>query len=505
MISSISLPDIKKDGEGQEWLGVKMEEEKKPMEAVESSQLTHETKSEITKMEIDDSAPSDSLVNGVGRDLKPLVSGPENKRGVKEELEPVVIKADTAARLSSSSEHCSPNEERARAHTTARATSNISKLENTQNPVPPPAFPSTSPTQDHDFGPSENSTVSSITKENATTAIKWEPVDVILNQDSPSISEQPSLKRHRMLIDAVVLPKLASVWIERKNNNRKIEQYRNPAVKKPKEIRFNLDTVRERLELIGLDLFPIDLEQEVLDVTMRRDFIAQHYGGNHQARFISGFLVIPANNLVLKLGKSHFLYPSLENNPECPERPGAPGLLFNVYYPVRNLDDEGAEDLQEGPGVGYEAPNRTGRYTLIVRLGPPYLVLSRRVRNRTSSTTNEPRMDAAKTQGRQPTKKEAKAAAETEAAAEEAAKSAAKARGEKYIPTVATPEEIGGALARGEMIVAVSTLNGILSQEAILCHSKTRGETGSWIDEFEEQDENPVEICVEWQEAEVGR
>ncbi|KAJ6579557.1 hypothetical protein DFH09DRAFT_330667 [Mycena vulgaris] len=252
----------------------------------------------------------------------------------------------------------------------------------------------------------------------------------------------------------------------------------------------SLDTVRERLQLIGLDLYPIDLEKEVLDVTVRRDFIAEHYGGNVQ-------ITRPtiAEAFVEKTGKSKFLYPNLSYNPHCPEIPGAPGLLFNAYYPCAG----------EGPRVEQDPAT----YALIVRLdssiwsylgeyqkGPaPQLTVPEWKQQSPQVRKQWPKQIAEKgwglpmricvalrkQLGRQPTREEAETAEVAQKTAKKLAQKGvktengaktvrgrivkakivkgrtAKGKNVKYVPNV-TAQEISDALDRGELILSVSTL-----------------------------------------------
>ncbi|KAJ7721341.1 hypothetical protein DFH07DRAFT_932839 [Mycena maculata] len=157
-------------------------------------------------------------------------------------------------------------------------------------------------------------------------------------------------KRHRVFMDAVIIPTLASVRraeAERKEIHRKLELLRNPIVKKPKNTpTLCLDTVRARLEPIGYDLYPIDLEKDIRDVTVRRDFMSEHYGGNPQETYPK----ISAT-FVEKTGMEFFMYLNLFHNPYCPEVPGAPGLLFDAICADEYSDSE-PDDNSDNSGGG---------------------------------------------------------------------------------------------------------------------------------------------------------
>ncbi|KAJ7735115.1 hypothetical protein DFH07DRAFT_754084, partial [Mycena maculata] len=71
--------------------------------------------------------------------------------------------------------------------------------------------------------------------------------------------------------------------------------------------------------------YAIALESDVKDVSVRRDFMRIHYGGNHQ----STFPAISEENYT-KTGHRNFMYPNLVQNPESPMIPGAPGLFLNA-------------------------------------------------------------------------------------------------------------------------------------------------------------------------------
>lgn len=83
----------------------------------------------------------------------------------------------------------------------------------------------------------------------------------------------------------------------------------------------------ERLKRIGLDIFTVPPEQEILPVP--RAFMANVYGGSSQTTFPT----IGASRLA-RYGFDNFVYLPLEYHPYAPQKPGAPGLYFspNLRY-----------------------------------------------------------------------------------------------------------------------------------------------------------------------------
>lgn len=86
-------------------------------------------------------------------------------------------------------------------------------------------------------------------------------------------------------------------------------------------------TLRAQLEAANIELepYPIALESEIRDCSVRRDFMSQHYGGSAIACFPS----ISAVN-VGRTGHRNFMYPNLVPNPDAPMIPGAPGLFLEA-------------------------------------------------------------------------------------------------------------------------------------------------------------------------------
>ncbi|KAJ7983092.1 hypothetical protein DFH06DRAFT_977985, partial [Mycena polygramma] len=89
--------------------------------------------------------------------------------------------------------------------------------------------------------------------------------------------------------------------------------------------------------------YPIDLEPDIRDVTVRRDFMSQDYGGNPQETYPK-----IAKVFVEKTRLKRFMYLNLVYNPHCPEIPGAPGLLFDVACAGSNDEIDRGEERKEG-------------------------------------------------------------------------------------------------------------------------------------------------------------
>ncbi|KAG5639141.1 hypothetical protein H0H81_006400 [Sphagnurus paluster] len=147
----------------------------------------------------------------------------------------------------------------------------------------------------------------------------------VANEDH---SKQP--KRRRFLMEAVEVPTIEAVLgraIAKKDAievlNEKMEKLKNPNVKKKEGRGLSMDTVRDRLLTVGLDLYPIPLDKAIQDVTVTRKFLSAQYGGNTQATFPD-----IRKELLEEHGLDDFMYPNLDFNPHAPEMPGAPGLFF---------------------------------------------------------------------------------------------------------------------------------------------------------------------------------
>ncbi|KAJ7367521.1 hypothetical protein DFH08DRAFT_814 [Mycena albidolilacea] len=165
--------------------------------------------------------------------------------------------------------------------------------------------------------------------------VKDEPVEMDIDSVLNSTETARPEKRRRMYMDYVFAPfdqvARAQTDNERRALDEKMEQLRNPKVKKAKDAPvLSLDTVRARLREAGIsyELYPIDLEPDIRDVTVRRDFMTQEYGGNSQETYPK-----IAERFWKRTHFRNFMYLNLNFNPQCPEIPGAPGLLFDATCP----------------------------------------------------------------------------------------------------------------------------------------------------------------------------
>ncbi|KAG6856369.1 hypothetical protein H0H87_005279, partial [Tephrocybe sp. NHM501043] len=141
-------------------------------------------------------------------------------------------------------------------------------------------------------------------------------------------SERRQLKRRRLILDAVELPTLAEVLrrATRAEEVKKIEKWKNENTNlKKRELCFDVDTIRDRLRSIGLDLYPITLDHSVRDVMVTRQFMSTVYGGGQQCCWAS---VSEKKRILNNHNFKSFMYLSLDFNCHAPEMPGSPGLYF---------------------------------------------------------------------------------------------------------------------------------------------------------------------------------
>ncbi|KAJ7886192.1 hypothetical protein B0H14DRAFT_2698000 [Mycena olivaceomarginata] len=179
--------------------------------------------------------------------------------------------------------------------------------------------------------------------------VKDEPVEMDIDSVLNSTETARPEKRRRMYMDYVFAPfdqvARAQTDNERRALDEKMEQLRNPKVKKAKDAPvLSLDTVRARLREAGISYepYPIDLEPDIRDVTVRRDFMTQEYGGNSQETYPK-----IAERFWKKTHLRNFMYLNLNFNPQCPEIPGAPGLLFDATCPGDSDIDLSESEVDE--------------------------------------------------------------------------------------------------------------------------------------------------------------
>lgn len=83
------------------------------------------------------------------------------------------------------------------------------------------------------------------------------------------------------------------------------------------------NSVFYRLRHLGKPLFPISASPTFTSRCVRRETIANKFGGTGQ-----GLIQKPLDVYVRAHGYTHFLCPQLDTNPHVPQVPGAHGLIF---------------------------------------------------------------------------------------------------------------------------------------------------------------------------------
>ncbi|KAJ6473196.1 hypothetical protein C8R45DRAFT_835525 [Mycena sanguinolenta] len=207
---------------------------------------------------------------------------------------------------------------------------------------------------------------------------------------------------------------------------------------------------RLQADKIDLEPYPIDLEPEIRDVTVRRDFMSKEYGGNSQETYPK-----IKDKFWKKTGMRYFMYLNLNFNPRCPEIPGAPGLLFDAGLPEDNkkiTDDEDRTEILFAR-LGQSMWQYQGQYVLnpvnaltvdewkqqpnnVRRTWSQQLSIKRWGRDIRAEISLRREL------GRKPTKAERK--------------NALKDTENKFLTV--TPEEISTAFDRKEVVIVVSTM-----------------------------------------------
>lgn len=95
-----------------------------------------------------------------------------------------------------------------------------------------------------------------------------------------------------------------------------------------KEADLTLESVAYRLNAIGLDPYPIVLDDNIKRATVTRDWISKTYGGSSQGAEPK------INRKKFTHGLDDFLFITFDNNPRAPKNPGDPGLLFGPSGPA---------------------------------------------------------------------------------------------------------------------------------------------------------------------------
>ncbi|KAJ7661542.1 hypothetical protein DFH06DRAFT_375949 [Mycena polygramma] len=125
----------------------------------------------------------------------------------------------------------------------------------------------------------------------------------------------------RCLMDAVIVPTLRSLGVERLREIGEVNSIKRPQ----RSERLGAGILRARLISPGIrtEPYPIDLDARVRDVSVRRDFMGAHYGGNSYAVFPT-----IGEDKYTKTGHRYFMYPNLVQNPDAPAIPGSHGLFL---------------------------------------------------------------------------------------------------------------------------------------------------------------------------------
>ncbi|KAK0448326.1 uncharacterized protein EV420DRAFT_1750982 [Desarmillaria tabescens] len=164
-----------------------------------------------------------------------------------------------------------------------------------------------------------------VSNEPNNASIKDDGGGLLVPQEDKSRVEVRLPKRRRMLVPSVVIPTLPlALRLAKHEDYKKLKKMINPKVKKKKGVvRLSEDSIRARLNPIGLDLFPIPLPPTTSNVGFPRDFISTHYGGNTQSTFPS-----IGKHFIDLHGDIDYMYLNLCYNPHAPQVPGAPGLFY---------------------------------------------------------------------------------------------------------------------------------------------------------------------------------
>lgn len=161
--------------------------------------------------------------------------------------------------------------------------------------------------------------------DDATGVVKLEDEKKVLlapHESQLGVEVRPP-KRRRTLVPSVVVPTLALAHAKQEDY-KKLKKLENPKVKKKKGVvQLSQDSVRARLNPIGLDIFDIPLPPTISNVGFPREFISTHYGGNTQSTFPTiGKKYIDLHGVI------DYMYLNLCYNPHAPQVPGAPGLYY---------------------------------------------------------------------------------------------------------------------------------------------------------------------------------
>lgn len=87
-----------------------------------------------------------------------------------------------------------------------------------------------------------------------------------------------------------------------------------------------MEVIMDRLEVLNIKTYNVDLPQEFLDYRVSRKFLSNVYGGGSQVTFPE-----PAQKFVDKHGIRQYMCLSLQDHqPGAPQHSGAPGLFYDT-------------------------------------------------------------------------------------------------------------------------------------------------------------------------------
>lgn len=111
-------------------------------------------------------------------------------------------------------------------------------------------------------------------------------------------------------------------------------QLHKPAAQVKKDTQWTWEVVTDRLRVVGLNRFPINLDDTTLNFMFKREYLHRLYGGNQQATFSDINAVKAAVH-----GIKRFACLVLEYNPHAPVVPGNPGLFFSNSVAIGRWDE----------------------------------------------------------------------------------------------------------------------------------------------------------------------
>ncbi|KAF8075798.1 hypothetical protein FPV67DRAFT_1710985 [Lyophyllum atratum] len=150
-------------------------------------------------------------------------------------------------------------------------------------------------------------------------------------QDGSSTEQKSPRKKRRTFLDAVEI--VTPPWLEHEHRRIKTERHErqereflNPKWKVERykgDEDAGLGSVLQRLDNINVKPFPLQLDDDLLDFTVSRDFVSGMYGGNTMTTFPT---------IGEGKGAHHnyrgFMFLNMLYNPYAPQRAGFPGLFY---------------------------------------------------------------------------------------------------------------------------------------------------------------------------------